>query len=49
MGKFEVIECKIEESRYTLVYEIGGVKHRYDSIEDNLTKDEFILKVKNEL
>lgn len=48
MGKFEVISCTIENPRYTLVYKIDECKFRYDSFEDNLTKEEFILKVKTE-
>ena len=48
MGEFKVIECIIKENRYTLIYEINGTKYKYDSIEKNLTKEEFILKVKTE-
>jgi hypothetical protein len=55
MGEFKVIKCIIKELpvinkiRYTLFYEVDGIKHKYDSFENNLTKEEFILKVKNEL
>ncbi|WP_353076963.1 hypothetical protein [Flavobacterium sp.] len=48
MGKFEVIKCTIKNNRYTLYYKVDECKFRYDSFEDNLTKEEFILKVKTE-
>lgn len=48
MGEFKVIECIIKENRYTLIYEVDECKFKYDSFENNLTKEEFILKVKTE-
>lgn len=54
MGKFEVIKVIIKEipclnkTRYTLYYKVDECKFKYDSFEDNLTKEEFILKVKTE-
>jgi hypothetical protein len=54
MGEFKVIKVIIKElpvinkKRYTLYYKVDECKFKYDSFEDNLTKEEFILKVKTE-
>jgi hypothetical protein len=49
MGEFKVIECRIKDNFYTLIYEFKGVKYKDDMfLTDRLTEEEFILKVKEE-